>query len=504
MAHNMNHTLAPGTVLKGKEYTYTIRKVLGQGAFGITYLVSTAVPGPLGTVDVQMALKEFFSKELDSRNTDGTVKARTADGIAHRYAQAFIRESMNLSRMKHPGIVNVLEAFEANGTYYYSMAYLAGGNLDEKVKGKGIPEEEAVRLIGQIGEALSYMHDRKMMHLDLKPKNIMLKDDGSPVIIDFGLSKQYDDNGEPESSSSIGLGTLGYAPLEQSSESQVRSFRPTLDIYALGATFYKMLAGVTPPSASTVMVDGLPENDLKAKGISPKTIEAVQKAMRPNWKERPQTVSEFLSMLEDDASMEIGVVLMDPEEDETEKEEAVVRETVKTEQEKRVGRSWLWIIPVLCACCAFFLARSVIRKSGNTSEQDTLRVVEAILPTEKNEVENYRVLDSAGTLLFVYSGTMKNGSPDGFGKAVYPDGREYEGGFVKGKRESEKARFVFSDGNVFEGSFVNDQIGTGRLTSKQPDSYGTYFDGAFKNDKPYQGTWYDKNGTIISVTKLGL
>lgn len=291
-------TLPVGTVLRGRVFTYAIEIVLGQGAFGITYLASTSIQGPLGKVTVQVALKEFFAKELDSRQEDGTVSARTQGGIAHKYARAFKRESENLSKMTHPGIVNVLEAFEDKGTYYYSMEYLSGGSLDEKVKGSGIPEKEALRLIGKIGEALSFMHDQKVMHLDLKPKNIMLKGDGSPVIIDFGLSKQYDDSGEPESSSNIGLGTPGYAPIEQANQTSGKVFQPTLDIYALGATLYKMLTGVTPPVASEILNEGFPEELLQEKSVSRTTVSAIDKAMSAARKNRPQSVEAFLSMLD--------------------------------------------------------------------------------------------------------------------------------------------------------------------------------------------------------------
>ena len=291
------HSLPIGTILKGNAYTYTIDKVLGQGSFGITYLATTMIQGPLGKVKVPVALKEFYAKELDSRQKDGVVTARTMDGVAFRYAKAFRRESENLSKMEHPGIVNVLESFEANGTFYYSMEYLSGGSLDGKVKGAGIPEKEALPLVKQIGEALSYMHGLKMMHLDLKPKNVMLNGDGTPVVIDFGLSKQYDENGEPESSSTIGLGTPGYAPLEQAAPTS-SLFQPTLDVYALGATLFKMLTGKTLPDATIILNRSFPADELKAKGVSESTIDAIRQAMSPLVSGRPQTIDAFLSLLD--------------------------------------------------------------------------------------------------------------------------------------------------------------------------------------------------------------
>ena len=147
--------LHPGTPVRSTENVYVIEKVLGQGSFGITYLASTYMKGNRGKARVLVALKEFFAEDLDVRCGDGAVASRTMDGIAHKYAKAFQRESENLSKMDHPGIVHVMEAFEANGTYYYSMEYLSGGSLDDKVRGGGMPEADALPLIAKIGDALS-------------------------------------------------------------------------------------------------------------------------------------------------------------------------------------------------------------------------------------------------------------------------------------------------------------------------------------------------------------
>lgn len=377
MANDQIQVLLAGTILRGGTYSYRIQSVLGQGSFGITYLASTSIRGPLGEVTVPVAVKEFFASELDSRRPDGSVVSRTEQGVAHKYAKAFQRESQNLSKLKHPGIVNVLEAFEANGTYYYSMEYLPGGSLDAKVKGVGMPEAEALPMIEKIGEALSYLHDHKMMHLDLKPKNIMLKDDGSPVIIDFGLSKQYDAEGEPESSSTIGLGTPGYAPIEQANRSSGRLFQPTLDLYALGATLYKMLTGQTPPDASTILVDGLPKEALKAKGVTASTISAIIAAMRPSWKDRPQKVADFLSMLEGKS--------VEPE-DETEPKPSPAPDSAPSPSPASSGRkskTWLWALLGGLAALAIVLAfvfggKGRIQGTGGDSGADTL----AVAPTE--------------------------------------------------------------------------------------------------------------------------
>lgn len=291
--------LKTGSTLQGGKYR--IESVLGQGAYGITYLATTKVKGTLGDIAVKVAIKEFFSKELNTRNADGNVREVSSDSLAGKYSNMFLREASNLSRLEHKGIVDVLEAFSENNTHYYVMEYVDGGSLDAYIRSKGrLSERETLSLARQIGSALTFMHDKKMLHLDLKPKNIMLRAGGTLCLIDFGLSKQYEADGEPESSTTIGLGTRGYAPIEQGSSDDRKTFAPTLDIYAFGATLFKMLTGKTPPRSSDIFNEGFPEEDLLSLEISEETISAIRHAMSPRKDDRPQKVEEFLKELVED------------------------------------------------------------------------------------------------------------------------------------------------------------------------------------------------------------
>jgi len=300
---HLTTTLRVNHILKGTAYTYHIENVLGQGSFGITYLASTSisVPGPLGNIEtkIQVAIKEFFMKEFSSRHEDGTITEMTGGSLVQNYSKKFRKEAENLAKLSHPNIVNVLEVFDANNTCYYAMQFIPGGSLDEYVKKRGgLPEDEAIECICQIGAAVQYMHDHRMLHLDLKPSNVMRSEDGKKmVLIDFGLSKQYEANGNPESSTTIGLGTLGYAPIEQSSADRDKDFTPTLDVYALGATFFKLLTGQTPPKASDVLNEGFPFEILHQKGVSRQSINAIESAMEPRKSKRLPDVNSFLSML---------------------------------------------------------------------------------------------------------------------------------------------------------------------------------------------------------------
>jgi len=235
----------------------------------------------------------------DINGRDGTsVTSGSKHGIYEDYKRKFKREALNLSKLNHPDIVKVVELFEANSTAYYVMEYIDGGSLNSYIDEYGpLNENTAVALCTKIGSALAFMHSKGILHLDLKPSNIMMRRDGTPVLIDFGLSKQYDNNGEPESSTNVGLGTPGYAPIEQADYHDGKGFPVTMDVYALGATMFKMLTGQRPPEASSILNDGFPYGLLKKHGVSTNVITAVASAMNPVRGKRCASVKDFIYLL---------------------------------------------------------------------------------------------------------------------------------------------------------------------------------------------------------------
>lgn len=288
-----------GTVLKSNNYIYRIEKVLGQGSFGITYLAKAEFKGKKSAANhsFRVAVKEFFMKEINGRN-ELAVTSDVKEGLYDKYKEQFAKEAQNLKKLDHPNIVSIIDFFAGNNTYYYAMDYLCGGSLDSLIeKESAVTEEHALKYIFQIGNALSYMHSNRMLHLDVKPANVMLNVDDEAVVIDFGLSKQYDDKGEPESTTTVGRGTPGYAPVEQVAYQDGHGFPVTMDIYALGATLFKLLVGVRPPDASVILNDGFPSNQLKQRKVSQQTINVIAKAMSPMKKDRYQSVEDFLKDL---------------------------------------------------------------------------------------------------------------------------------------------------------------------------------------------------------------
>lgn len=288
--------LQPGTVIHGTHNDYRIERVLGQGSFGITYVANVRLKGRLGAIEstAMVAIKEFFLRDVSSRN--GLRVFSVSDStLCSDYRRDFLREAQNLSRLDNDHIVKVLETIEENDTVYYVMEYLSGGNLDQHILSHGkLSCREALDIAIQIGEALKCMHAQHMLHLDLKPLNVMRGEDGHIVLIDFGLSKCFGADGQPESSTRIGQGTTGYAPIEQHSFKKADGFMPTLDIYALGATLFKMLTGSVPPEASVVLNEGLPVDELSSASVPPAVIALVERAMQPLRRMRHQTVGEFV------------------------------------------------------------------------------------------------------------------------------------------------------------------------------------------------------------------
>ena len=290
--------LQPGSTLQNGKYQ--IQRVLGQGGFGVTYL---ALQQGLNRI---VAIKEFFMENFCVRNADThhvTIATEGSRELVERYRNKFLKEARNIAKLEHPNIVSIIDVFEENSTAYYVMKYAQNGSLDDKVKREGhLSEAEATRYILKIANALHFVHQHKMTHLDVKPANILLSDNDEPWLIDFGLSKQYDtETGEQTSSTPLGY-SPGYAPIEQYMAGGAGTFSPESDIYSLGATFYKLLTGATPPDASTVANDGLPVQALKEKGVSQRAITVIFQAMEPLRKDRLHDMDSFINLLEKEPS----------------------------------------------------------------------------------------------------------------------------------------------------------------------------------------------------------
>ena len=285
--NDSNQFLSLGSsLLNGK---YVIKSVLGQGGFGITYLAVHTM------LDVEVAIKEFFPKTFCDRDTTTshiTLGTSVNKELVERFKTKFLKEAKNIAKLKHPGIVRIQDVFEENNTAYYVMDFIDGQSLSDIVKQKGrISLPSAIVWIAKVGDALSYIHSKNINHLDIKPANIMLDDGGNPILIDFGLAKQYDDAGEETSTTPVGI-SHGYASPEQYRKGGVSSFSPQADIYSLAATLYKLITGLTPPDALALIDTELEFPEF----VDDQIAEAIKRAMSTNKKHRPASIEEFSAL----------------------------------------------------------------------------------------------------------------------------------------------------------------------------------------------------------------
>lgn len=278
--------LRPGTVLQGAT-AYRIERVLGAGGFGITYLASMTMRVGNLNVKAHVAIKEHFIGDQCERAGDShTVVCPGTDASRALVAGSlrdFVSEARRLAEYGagHGNIVKVNEIFEINGTAYYVMEYLEGESLDAYIKRNGpLGEDEIRSLVFPVIDAVAYLHARRLTHLDIKPANIMLGADGDgnvrPVLIDFGLSKHYNADGSATSTVNTMACSDGYAPAEQ--YSGIRTFSPTADVYALGATILAAATGRTPTAANDWPA-GEPEATIAGLSLGATMRTAIAKAM---------------------------------------------------------------------------------------------------------------------------------------------------------------------------------------------------------------------------------
>ncbi|MDO4319331.1 MAG: serine/threonine-protein kinase [Bacteroidales bacterium] len=292
-------TLATGTVLGGLANSYTIVNVIGRGGFGITYRATARGYARTAT----FAIKEYFIASMCGRGADmaGVIYDRQASADYNIGLRAFLREARRLqaSGPAHPGIVDICDIFEANGTAYCVMEYLEGESLSDYVNRVGaLSLDETTFFLSPITDALTDLHSRRITHLNINPASIMLAHTGNgslrPVLTDFGFSRHYDEIGRA-TSTLISTGYMpGYAPPEQ--YGGITAFSPACDVYALAATYYFCLTGRTPEISSEVDRANI---DAGLRQLAPPHIRAaIVSAMNRNPRRRPADAAAFAASLE--------------------------------------------------------------------------------------------------------------------------------------------------------------------------------------------------------------
>jgi len=277
--------------------SYRIETILGAGGFGITYLATDT------NLNRAVAIKEYFPEQLALRADNGPIHP-----ISEKESKAFVwgrerflKEGQILARFSNPNIVSVLDFFELNNTSYMVMEYESGESLKSIIReGRRLIESEVLALLLPLLRSLARFHAEGFIHRDIKPANILIRRDGTPVLLDFGSARQTV-SGERLSLTS--LVSPGYAPVEQYSDKAIHQ-GPWTDIYALGATFYHLLTGKMPATAME-RTAGLHDNtdpltpaSTLAKGAySEELLKAIDASMRLMEHERPRSVADLLEIL---------------------------------------------------------------------------------------------------------------------------------------------------------------------------------------------------------------
>lgn len=284
---------------------YQLTEVIGQGGFGITYsgVWNTEVKGKLGAMktDVSVCIKEYFFKDYcyrDQETMHVQVHSETGKMLFEKFKEKQIKEAKILSEVHHPYIVNVLEVFEENNTAYIAMEYISGCSLKYMLDVEGkLSEKNVLKYVNQIGQALDFVHKKNILHLDIKPNNILIDKKNNARLIDFGVSKRYDIEQQETSTTMLTL-SKGFASIEQYDNEGTMNFSPCPDIYSLGATMYNLLTGVIPTESILRATKSLVKPSELNSEITAKTEKVILRAMQINPLDRYQTVKEMINELD--------------------------------------------------------------------------------------------------------------------------------------------------------------------------------------------------------------
>jgi serine/threonine protein kinase len=392
MSEDFTNALPIGTEID----TYRIERVLGEGGFGITYLVRELNLGKL------YAIKELLPDGIAIRQGgETTVRAKNTGSVEDFAAtrKYFISEARILAGMNHPAVVKVHRLMEANGTCYMVMDYVEGDTLGEHLKKRGgvlSGADEFQRVFYPLMDGLDVLHNQGIIHRDVKPGNIMIQPDGSPVLLDFGAATQV----QSKTMTITQMLSAGYSPFEQYTSRAKQG--PYTDIYALGATMHKCITGEKPDDASDRVYGDryqlLTENEAYIATYGTHLLEALDASLRMDMTERPQTVAEWRTLMESGA-IKIPKILPDeaivpPKPARRVSQPLLVRATPRQDSSQRERRqtsplpSWLRGSLIVCGLLGVFVLVMILVLGGGRSSNVVISKKTSKVKTLEKESES--------------------------------------------------------------------------------------------------------------------
>lgn len=477
--HVPSHRLKPGTMLSGRYY---LGNALGEGGFGITYI------GFDTRLEMKVAVKEFFPSGFVTRYIKDSATVEVSNAKNNDFFKSgkdqFLREARMIARFSNEsGIVDVRDFFEENGTAYIVMEYIEGKNLKVYMREHGLFKPDAIlNLIKPIMDALEKVHSVGLIHRDISPDNIMFTKDSRLKLMDFGAAKNTDIDNTARGSIIL---KPGYAPPEQYRRDETQG--AWTDVYALCATIYKCITGVTPDEST------LRENDDNLKSISeyggvfvnPQIEQAIMDGLNPNISKRIKSVSEL--------------------------KERIYSHIYYNQQDMEDPTTALYVDDnaETMVISENFAQLKSNDESNKEKITDGLKPVVAI--DEKKEYDNERSLSDSSernkpknkTKIYVISGivaiflvvgaisvfiiNIKNSTDDGsnmnnYSSSLNVDGSENDNDKPNTKKDSNSSAYNKNDNNKDTGDNNTNSESTTNVKRKGGISYITNFDEALKFD----------------------
>lgn len=287
MGFKAEYALRPGTLL----HQYRIERTLGGGGFSIVYLATDTARG------ASVVVKEYLPSSQATRREDETVESvsEAADSTFRQGMKRFFEEAAVLAKVNHPNIVRVTDFFRENNTVYLVMQYEIGKDLRWYIKRQGgALSERFIRMVfSELLLGLRELHQLSLLHLDIKPANILLRPGGKPLLLDFGAAQQAYAGNRLVGPHTL---TLGFAPIEQHKRGHIG---PWTDLYAIGASMYACIAGRAPPAATKRAERDVykPAARKFARQYTRELLEAIDWCLQMDQLSRPQKVDELLAAL---------------------------------------------------------------------------------------------------------------------------------------------------------------------------------------------------------------